>query len=311
MNQLFRRSVCFALALALLPIASLASSTRAVTDAYGKTVQVPLRAQRIVALSEPDLDALLALHIVPLGATRGRGQNDFPSYLARDKAQELRNIAKVGNFASPVLELVLQLQPDLILAGGIADPELLTQLSKIAPVFVSFQAGEAWQQGLQRTAQALGQTEQAQQHIKNYQQQVQQLRQRLGTHAHAKVSVVRWNPQGPAFMQAHSFASLVLQDLQLSRPAAQMQPGSAHSQPLSLEALHMIDGDWLFIGTLGGQASAQQALATARNTPAFARLQAVKAGQVVSVDGSLWTGPGGLLAARALLADVEKAMRQQ
>src|SRR5688572_11052587 len=60
-----------------------ASATRAVTvtDVTGTKVEVPRAAKRVVALSEQDLDATLALGLKPVGAVNGRGQQKPPAYL--------------------------------------------------------------------------------------------------------------------------------------------------------------------------------------------------------------------------------------
>jgi iron complex transport system substrate-binding protein len=255
--------------------------------------------QRILALSELDLDALLALGIKPVGATKGRGQQAMPRYLGT----AANGVPSVGNFASPVPDLALALQPDLILAGGVPDPELLARLGKIAPTVVTYKPGDHWQSALRKVAAAVGRSAQGEALLADYQRRAGSLRLRLEKQQGASVSVVRWNPQGPAYMLRDSFASLVLADLQLRRPAAQQQAGAAHSPPLSMEALALIDADWLFVGTLDGSA-----LQAANGSAAFQRLGAVKAGRMRAVDGSLWTGPGGPLAANAILADVEKAM---
>jgi iron complex transport system substrate-binding protein len=257
---------------------------------------------RVLALSELDLDALLALGIEPVGATRGRGQQSTPRYLGKAAG----SIASVGNFASPVPDLAIALKPDLILAGGIPDPELLARLGKIAPTVVTYRPGENWQSALRKVGIAVNRSPQAEALLTAYANRAQALRDKLQGRQTASVSVVRWNPQGPAYMLRDSFASLVLADLKLPRPAAQQQPGAAHSAPLSMEALALIDADWLFVGTLDGAAGG--ALQAASISPAFKRLNAVKQGHMRAVDGSLWTGPGGPLAANAILDDVEKAM---
>lgn len=307
-------SSCFALnqpafAANTTPANTPASNLRSVTDAFGHQVTIPAHVSRVVALSEPDLDALLALQQSPIAATKGRGQTGFPAYLGLQA--QTGQIKQVGNFANPVLDLILAQQPDLILAGGISEPQLLAQLRQIAPVFVSFQAGTPWQTHLQKLASAIGKPSQAQELLRAYQSKTKALREQLAQKhlANSQVSIVRWNPQGPAFMLQQAFASQVLADLGLQRPAAQRLPGYAHSPPLSMETLDKIDADWLFFGTLNQHHdAAKQAMQAAQKIPAFARLNAVRQGHWRTVDGSLWTGPGGPIAALTILAEVEKAM---
>lgn len=280
------------------------AAPRNYVDAAGRSVAVPDKPARVLALSELDLDALLALQVRPVGATRGRGQSGMPAYLGKASA----GIPVAGNFASPVLDLVIGMQPDLILAGGIPDPELLAQLNRIAPTVVTYKPGEAWHSAFRRVAELVQRKPEGERFMADYQARAAALRERLGPQRGASVSVVRWNPNGPAYMLRDAFASLVLADLQLARPASQQQPGAHHSPPLSLEALERIDADWLFLGTLDGGGPASKALQAASASPAFQRLDAVRNKRMVSVDGSLWTSPGGPLAALAILSDVEKAM---
>lgn len=303
--QRARQFVACLLAISFLHVAH----ARQMVDAYGAQVDLPAKAQRIIALSETDLDILLAMGIKPIGASQGRGQQGLPNYLLA-RAQ---GIPSVGNFASPVLDALIRLQPDLILAGGLADPQLLAQLRKIAPTVATFRVGQSWQNALKNAAQALAQEEKAAQLLAQYQQNSLALRQKLqnlGTVQRAlpSVSVVRWSSQGPSYLLRDAFASGVLADVQLPRPTAQMQGGAAHSPILSLEALPKIDADWLLVGTFAGNQAAQTALATARSTPAFQQLQASKKQQVRAVDGSLWTGPGGPLAAMAILQELDTMM---
>ena len=285
--------------------ASALAAERIITDAAGRQVTVPQWPRRVLALSELDLDALLALGLTPAGATRGRGQQAMPRYLGKAAAA----VPSVGNFASPVPELALALQPDLILAGGIPDPELLARLGRIAPTVVTYRPGDNWQGALRRVAAAVDRAAQGDQVLATYQRRAQALRARLKDRQSDSVSVVRWNPQGPAYMLRDSFASLVLADLQLRRPPSQQQRGAAHSPPLSMEALSLIDADWLFVGTLDNAGPASSAMRAAAANPAFQRLGAVKRGHMRAVDGSLWTGPGGPLAANAILSDIEQAMQ--
>lgn len=79
-----------------------------------------------------------------------------------------------------------------------------------------------------------------------------------------------------------------------------------HSDPLSLENLSRLQGDWLFLATLNEEGD--EALAAAKDSPAFARLPVVDSGRVVPVDGQLWTSANGPLAAEAILDDIEAAL---
>lgn len=271
------------------------------TDAVGRVVRIPAAPQRILALSELDLDALLALGLRPAGATNARGSDRPPAYLGARAA----GIESLGSFAQPSLDRIVVLQPDLILAGSQTDPERLAQLEAIAPTVVSFVPGEFWQDSFRRIAKAVGRPDEGQRVLDEYQARAAALRDKLAAHAGESVSIVRLTPNGPMFMLGDAFAGRVLADLGLVRPPAQRAPGAGHGPPLSRERLADIDGEWLFIGNYTPDPNSVTAL---RGEPAFAGLHAARLGHVREVDATLWTMIGGPLAAQAVLDDVERAM---
>jgi iron complex transport system substrate-binding protein len=296
-----------------MPAGMLASTARAqhapareVTDAAGRKLAVPAEPQRVIVLSEKDLDMALALGVKPVGSSLGRGQLQLPAHL-RQRTQDVRN---VGAFGQPSLDRVLSLQPDLILAGGLTDPQLLNRLAKMAPTFVSHPAVERWQDTTLRLGDLLGRSAQAKTLLSQYQSRAQALRAQLGEQAGASASVVRWTPQGPVYMKGDALAPQVLADLGIARPVAQQEPGIGHSGPLSRETLAKIDGDWLFLGVFDSTTGQDRdALATLMRQPEFNALRAAKAGHVHEVDASLWTLPGGPLAALAMLEEAAQLLR--
>lgn len=306
---MFKRSlsiVFIALACAVWSWPLGAAESRQMTDVSGETVQVPAEPQRVVALSELDFDAALALGLQPVATLKGRGQDTAPHYLGERAA----DVAIIGNFMQPSLGKLVEIQPDLILAGGIPDSRLVARLRAIAPTVVTYERGADWKGAFRHVADTLNRMPEYEQFMRDYQARIEQLQGKLPDHADTTVSIVRWNPRGPSFMLRDSFASRVIRDLGFKRPEAQRKPGAAHSPSLSLEALHLLDGDWMFVGTLRGEGEAADAMAEVRALPAFDALDAAENDHVVVVDGSLWTSTGGPLAALAILDDVAAAMVQ-
>ena len=284
-----------------------AGETRTITDASGAQVAVPAAPQRVVTLTEIDLDSALALGVTPVGSVNGRGQAGLPAYLG----QRIAGIESVGSLAEPSLEQLAALKPDLILAGsGITQLEpLLPDLQKIAPVVKTYATGDDWKQAFAGAAAALGRADEAEAFLAEYESRAAEVRALLPADAPAEASIVRWMAEGPVVMAPTTFASLVLADVGLARPAAHAElAGShgAHSDPLSLEQLEVIDSGWLFIGSLNAEGSA--ALDAARANPLFQQLDVVQAGRVATVDGTVWTSVGGPLAALTVLDDVEAAV---
>lgn len=270
---------------------------------------VPESPQRIVTITDSDLDAVLALGLQPVGVTNGRGQMTPARYLLDYLPEE---VPVVGNFFTPNLEQVLELAPDIILAAGLEDPALLVQLNAIAPTVDTYVNGYDWQSHFRSVADALNMQAQADEFLATYDERIDELQTSLADHLGDEFIVVRWSAEGPQVMAPITFVSAVLLDLGLIYPEdiPELQSGHAHSAPLSLETLGVIDVDWAFIGTLQGEGDAVTALDTAMENPLFQALEVVQNEQMILIDGSLWTSSGGPLAAMLVLDDVDAAMTE-
>lgn len=279
---------------------------RSIHDVYGKTIEIPAQPKRVITLSEIDLDSTLALGLTPVGTVNGRGQQTLPRYL---QAVIKQDIKIVGDLSRPNMETILELEPDLILTTP-NRPEVLALLNEIAPTVVTFKRGEPWKDTFNRTAGILNRQKEATAFMARYQQAVQQSKANIGDKVGQTISVVRWNPKGPAYMFKDSFASQVIADLGMTRPANQQDPGHTHSLSLSLEALNVLDGDWMVIGTLSTSGDAVDAMKQAESNPAFKQLSAIQTKRFEAVDGSLWTSVGGPLAALSVMQDIVKLVNK-
>ncbi|WP_428451001.1 ABC transporter substrate-binding protein [Photobacterium kasasachensis] len=276
------------------------SATRTVQDVYGTAIEIPTTPKRVITLSEIDLDTALALGITPIGTVNGRGQQTLPRYLQPAIEQDIQI---VGDLNRPNMETILELEPDLILTTP-NRPEVLALLNEIAPTVVTFKRGEPWKETFDRTAKILNRQQQATDFMAKYQQAVQQSKAQIGDKIGQTISVVRWNPKGPAYMFKDSFASQIIADIGMTRPSYQQDPGHTHSLSLSLEALGVLDGNWMVIGTLSTTGEAVDAMKQAESTPAFKQLSAIQTKRYDAVDGSLWTSVGGPLAALQVMKDI-------
>lgn len=275
-----------------------------VTDASGAKVKIPANPEKVVALSEMDLDSALALKVKPVGLSAGRGQKGAPEYLA----DQAKGIPVVGAVTGPDIEKVLQAKPDVILAGQLADQQVLKQLQAIAPTVVTIDRTKDWKKSLELTGKVLGKSNEASAFLKDYDTKAADVKKNLGDNAGASVSVARYSAKGTAVMQQGVFISDVLKDLGFKRPGIQNKKGEGHSTPLSDEDLKQIDADWLFIGTLGSKGPDADLFKELKGKAAYKQLDAVKKDHTTEIDGSKWTSLGGAQAAVSVLEDVEKAM---
>ena len=296
-------------------------ATHSVTDARGRTVEIPETPRTVVTLSEPTTDAAFAVGVVPVGATAARGQTtSLAGYLPPAAA----DVVTVGQLGTPNLEQIVALDPDLILTDGTAinDEVLIDKLQAIAPTLWVGEAGNTdWKAGLRLVGAALGKSDVAEVYASNFDAEAERVRQELGENASAEISIVRWGLSTGAFLPQSTFPAKVLADLGLRRPPAQEIEGDGHSQQVSAENVAVLDGDWMFFCTLGGAAgvataadgggetgvAASKATLAAAVTRAvgFTDLSVYRSDQIVPVDGSAWGSAGGPLAAWMILTDVE------
>ncbi|WP_171166631.1 ABC transporter substrate-binding protein [Streptomyces sp. I05A-00742] len=277
--------------------------TRTVKDATGKAVQVPSHPQRVVTLTQEDLDAVLALGIKPVGITNGQGLAKPPAYL-EDKVKDVK---VVGNLLQPVIDKVVAAKPDLILAGDMQDEQMLKQLREITPAtLVTMAPNDDWKLSFRGIGNALNATDKANKVISDYETKAKKAGEGLGDNKGAEVSIVRWNPDGPSWMEKKQFASGVALDMGLKRPKSQDKDGNAHTPALSLEKINEIDGDWLFLSTL--TSDGEKALKDVQEKPAYKDLNAVKKKHAVTVNGSVWSTRGGPLASQVVIDDIVKAL---
>ncbi|MCB9462044.1 MAG: ABC transporter substrate-binding protein [Anaerolineaceae bacterium] len=270
---------------------------------------IPENPERVFTVTDSDLDALLALGIEPIGITNGRGQTTPPRYLADSLSED---VTVAGDFFNPNLEILLGLEPDLILAAGLSDPDVLAQLNAIAPTVDTYVNGRGWQTHFLAVADALNMTSEADRFLADYDARIAELQSELGDALNSEFIVARWAAEGPQVMAPVTFVSDVLFNLGMSSPAdiPELESGHAHSAPLSLEALGILDVDWAFIGTLQSEGDAVDALNDTLQNPLFQALEVVQNDHVVVVDGSLWTSSGGPLASMLVLDVVEAALTE-
>ena len=296
------------------------AATRTVPAVPGEQVQVPADPQRVVPLSEPTLDATLALGVTPIGTVTGRGQSAVPNYLA----ERASSLPILGGIGQPNFEAIGAAKPDLILVDGTSvnnTPPVVEALKQIAPVVYTGYAGGEWRTNFRNVAAALGKVEAGEQVILDYEKRVAEAKAALQPVSDKTFSVVRWQGTAPALILKELPAGQALVDLGLKRPPAQDMFGRGHSEPVSLENLQRIDADYMFFGTLGGSSvsnpnaggsagldGAQTALDAAKQVPGFTRLEAFRGNNIILVDGSAWTSTGGPLLMNRLIDDVRKAL---
>lgn len=295
-----RRSlVLFALPLALLTLA-VPTFAREVTHVMGVTT-VPDQPLRVVALTNEATEDLLALGITPVGAVRSANANPWFDHVAA----QLAETEVVGEELAPNLELILSLEPDLILGNKKRHEKIYEQLSAIAPtVYVENITGQ-WRDNLAFYAEAVGKSAEGEAVLQAYQDRVAAIKAALGDRVGEKVGLIRFIAGQNYAYNNDSFSGSILRDIGFGRPAAQDKPGLA--EPIGPERIPELESDRLLhfsyeVGDGGATKEAETWMAS----PLWHNLQAVKTGHVYGVSDTVWATAGGVIAAHLALDDIEQ-----
>ncbi|MBP0048759.1 iron-siderophore ABC transporter substrate-binding protein [Marinobacterium sp. AK62] len=150
--------------------------------------------KRVVALNWGAAEELIELGVTPVGVADIRGYRDW---VVRPAMPE--GVTDVGRRDEPSLELLISLEPDLIIIGS-QQKGLLEKLEPIAPVlyFDNFRADHnnsaAVEASFIALAQALGKHSEAQSRLRQRDRRLSELAQEVQAHFHGKppeVAVVR------------------------------------------------------------------------------------------------------------------------
>jgi len=275
------------------------SFARDVSHIMGMTA-VPEDPLRIVALTNEATEDLLALGLVPVGAVRSANADPWFDHVA----DALRDTTVVGEELAPNLEVILSLEPDLILGNKKRHEQIYEQLSAIGPtVFVENITGQ-WRNNLAFYAEAVGKVADGEAVLQAYEARVAAIKTALGERVAEKVSLVRFISGQNYAYNNDSFSGSILRDIGFGRPAAQDKAGLA--EPITLERVPDLDGDRLLhFSYETGDGGAIKEAETWMASPLWQNLEVAKSGHVHAVSDTVWATAGGVMAAHLALDDIE------
>ncbi|MDF0529564.1 iron-siderophore ABC transporter substrate-binding protein [Tsukamurella sp. 8F] len=274
---------------------------RTVIDATGE-VEIPAQPHRVAALDNSYAEAVLMLDTPLIAYTQYHNITDaLPGYLGASAKNYGAHAVSVGPIASPDLEQLITLKPDLIVSAKVRHEKIHDKLAKIAPTVMSQTTGPTWKQNITLLAKALGKEQLAAERMHEYEAAAKQVGDAVKAKAGAgtTISVVRFL-DGPTRLYAlDSFSGNVLQDAGLARP----KPQDVHefTVEISEEQIAMADADKIFTTTYGDAGNAAKS-AFARN-PLWTPL----APKVVQVSDEEWMTSVSVQGAYRILADIARA----
>ena len=274
------------------------------------TTEVECTPEKVVTLGQGQTDSTLALGVTPVGVVEP-WTDDWYEYLPG----EVEQATVVGTELEPDLEAIAALQPDVILGSKLRHEAFYEQLSQIAPTVMSETIGVAWKDNVSLWAQALCLEEQGEEVLAAYEQRADDLEAVLteAGEADTQVSMIRFQPD-EVRIYLTGFPGSVLRDAGLNRPEAQQVEDWAASPQLieiSEERIPEMDGDVIFV-MVSSDSYAQaegydldETMTRWTSTELWRGLNAVRADAVHKVNEQHWNLGGGILAANALLEDLE------
>ncbi|ELV8763400.1 ABC transporter substrate-binding protein [Vibrio fluvialis] len=277
------------------------ASAVTVTDSHGEFTlnQVP---QRIVALEFSFVDALAAVDVSPVGIA---DDND-PSRLLPAVSAKLGQWQSVGTRSQPNLEVIASLKPDLIIADVDRHSAVYRDLSKIAPTLLLPSRRETYEDNLKSAAiigKVIGKEAEMQQRLAQHHQLMDHYAAQLSglNNQTVQFGVARENDFYAH--SAESYAGGVIHALGLAAPTGLKNENA--SRQISLEQLLALNPNYLVVGDY----TEKSIVSRWQKQPLWNVLSAVRAKQVLHVDGNMWARCRGILAAEYMAADLVKLVQ--
>lgn len=280
-----------------------ADEARTVKHAMGETVLTGTP-ERVVVLTQEGTEAVLELGITPVGAVNsGLGDSWFPHI-----ADHMQGVTELGDESQPNVELILELQPDLIIGNKVRHELIYDQLKEIAPTVFSEDLAGQWKNNFKLYSEALGKTVEGEAALASYDAHIEEAKSKLDGQLSKEVSIVRFLPQAVRIYQKDTFAGVILQDLGFARPAS--QDVDNFMEVIDKERIADMDGDVMFYFNAdydeekGGTLNQQEWM----NDPLYASLNIAKNDTAFQVDEIVWNLSGGIQAANLLIDDIVRYM---
>ncbi|MEM7333552.1 MAG: ABC transporter substrate-binding protein [Chloroflexota bacterium] len=150
------------------------------------------------------------------------------------------------------LELLLQIQPDLIMSQYLIDEDLARTASLVAPAVLLTDEGD-WKETTLVAGDVIGELEEAEALIAAYDERVQILREQFDDSSAITVSLVALWPNSASILLEDSFSGRIIREVGFSIPEPQLELNTqgeiinARYMPFSEERLDLIDADFIFL----------------------------------------------------------------
>ncbi len=274
-------------------------STRTIKHAMGEETLTG-NPERVVILTNEGTEALLAVGIKPVGAVQSWIGDPWYDHIKED----MEGVTVVGDELQPNLELIASLKPDLIIGNKVRQEKIYDQLKEIAPTIFSDDLAGDWKINFKLYSEALNKQEEGEKAMAAFDKRVAEVKEKLGSKADTKVSVVRFSANQVRIYQKQTFSGVLLGQLGIARPESQDK--DSFIEVMSKETIPSMDGDVLFyfVSESPGKNDAANVVEEWKKDPLFQNLNVTKNNKVIQVDEGIWNSAGGYEAANLLLDEL-------
>lgn len=259
---------------------SLASPSFKAKDDRGKWVVLRKPPQRIVSLAPATTEMLFAIGV----GNRVVGVTSYCDY-----PPSVKKLPKVGGFINPVLERIVSLHPDLIVAMRGNPLDLLRRLEKMGyPVFALNPRGlKDVLSGMERLGEITGSKE-AKRVVKSLQERVERIRK--------KVREIPWDKRPRVMIELWNNPLIVFgknsiggEVIELAGGRNMIEEGKIAYPQINLEVLLQKQPDIIILAHM---ASVKKPLEEVRRRANWDRLKAVQEGRVYAINADIIDRPG-------------------
>ncbi|WP_409344719.1 ABC transporter substrate-binding protein [Paenibacillus sp. MBLB4367] len=258
------------------------TSTRTYKHAMGETV-IPAKPQKVVTLQY--VSQMLSVGLKPIAA---------PDHVLEDMGDAVKGIESLGNAENVNFEKILQLQPDLIIAGD-AEQDVYDKLSKIAPTVVVPWMNYDVSGHVKVIGDILNRQKEAEAWQKAFDAKVQEAKKQIeGKIGQGKTfAIYNIRPKEIYVYGVRNLGFTIYKALGLTPPEPvkkeiEKDP-NFWAKPVSLEVLPEYSADYLLVATFLDDDSKKN-LESIKKSALWANLPAVKNNHVYELDLNRWFG---------------------
>jgi iron complex transport system substrate-binding protein len=267
---------------------------RTIRHAMGETTleQAPVR---VVTLDVGELDAVILLGIIPVGAVEYTATS-WADYIK----EQAPDTVMVGTLDEPDFEAIAALKPDVIISSKLRHEALYDQLTRIAPTVFAERPGVAFRHNFKLYAETLGREVEGAELVARYEARIKEVNAALPL-PRPSTAVVQLRTDHVRFYQKANFIGVLLEDLGMPRSEAENVDDFAAF--VSNEQIgQLADAELIFVAVQSPDDNdyAQDII----DSPIWKSLPAVSAGNLVTVDNSVWIAGVGYGSAFEVLDDI-------